>query len=303
MVTYSLLNRSEINNSPSGSPFTRPLVWIPITTAILLSAAFVFHSSPKSKPVYETYPNAIPFSAAPIKIGLDEFINCNPFGTIGRLLVDIEIPTNIIWKPYDSSCNPSSYLKALYRAPGDTSPLITGADGATTSAEANALREQEDGVNTTRDYLPWLMNKTVLIHGDSIDRFHLKDFCDLVGGNLFNVGTNHPAHPMAYSAAHIVEMGSSGEESDASKERWRLHQEKESFWGSRGIEGQLLTNPWVCDIQEYGFTMINVFTFGLEGAENFFGTERWYHGPGLILASSFEFSRTDVDFQRRIWQD
>lgn len=132
----------------------------------------------------------------------------------------------------------------------------------------------------TREYLPWLKDRTVVIHGDSIDRFHLKDFCELVKGRLFLVSTDHPASPPSYHLPHIPEMDAAGSETARSKQQKELRESYEQVWNNRPTGGQELTNPWVCDVEEYGFTMINVFTFGLEGAENFFGSERWYHGPG-----------------------
>lgn len=46
-----------------------------------------------------------------------------------------------------------------------------------------------------------------------------------------------------------------------------------------------MTGPWVC-IEEYGTTFISVFMWELEGAEEFFEADRWYHPPGEFLLFS-----------------
>ncbi|BGO91798.1 hypothetical protein NBRC10512_003453 [Rhodotorula toruloides] len=173
---------------------------------------------------------------------------CNPFEANGRLVVDEADPTKNVWVPFDSRCRPSNLMTALYRPPGDTAPIIPPRP---TSRQAG------------RTFLPWLMNRTVVLHGDSIDRFHLKDFCEFVGGRLELITPDHPACPPMWRDPR----------GDA--ERKRL----EDQWAGRPREGWELTNPWVCDIEEYGATLVNVFTWGLEGAEEFFQTERWYYPP------------------------
>lgn len=194
----------------------------------------------------------------------DEFA-CNPFASTGRLHVDEQQPTSNIWTPYDRRCRPSNYLAKLYRSEGDNLPLVP----------ARGDRSSQ------REFLPWLMNKTIVIHGDSIDRFHLKDFCSMVGGKLTLITPEHPASPKPYrQTGDNIEVDMNGQETQASKDRRHTRVQKEQFWEGRPKEGWELTNPWVCDIEEYGATLINVFTWGLQGAEEFFETERWYHPPG-----------------------
>ncbi|GAA5999929.1 hypothetical protein JCM10207_005976 [Rhodosporidiobolus poonsookiae] len=174
---------------------------------------------------------------------------CNPFDSNGRLTVDFTDATRNVWTPFDSRCSPSNLMSALYRPPGDASPLIP----------PKALASNKNG----RAFLPWFMNRTVLLHGDSIDRFHLKDFCEFVGGRLELITPDHPASPPMWRMP------------DGDNAR----RQKEDFWAGRPREGWELTNPWVCDVPEYGTTIVNVFTWGLQGAEEFFGTERWYYPP------------------------
>lgn len=175
---------------------------------------------------------------------------CNPFEANGRLTVDLDDPRDTVWTPYDRECEPSNLMTALYRPPGDTAPLIPPA----------AL----SGSKHNRAFLPWFRNRTVVLHGDSIDRYHLKDFCSFVGGMLTNIDPHHPASPPMWV-----------EPKGDSKRR-----EMEQKWRDRPKEGWELTNPWVCDIEEYGTTLVSIFTWGLAGAEQFFEMERWYHPPG-----------------------
>ncbi|BGP55572.1 hypothetical protein JCM8202v2_003177 [Rhodotorula sphaerocarpa] len=159
---------------------------------------------------------------------------CNPFEANGRLQYDPDVRENNVWIPYDQRCQPSNYLATLAPSP--------------------AHREY---------HLPWFSNRTIVIHSDSIDRYHLRDFCDFVGGVQTNIGPEHPASPAMYRDPH------------ADSARRKL----EDKWNKRPAEGWELTAPWVCDVERYGTTLLNVFTFGLEGAESFFQGERWYYPP------------------------
>ncbi|GAA5950735.1 hypothetical protein JCM3765_000593 [Sporobolomyces pararoseus] len=170
---------------------------------------------------------------------------CNPFEQNGRLKVD---GPSTSWIPFDSRCKPSNLMKSLYKPLGDNSPLIPDPT------------KSPNG----REFLPWFRNRTVLLHGDSIDRFHLKDFCEFVGGKLELITPEHQASPQMWKKPGVV---------DQERREW------EKKWSERPREGQELTNPWICDVQEYGTTLINVFTWGLQGAEEFFQMERWYYPP------------------------
>jgi hypothetical protein len=201
----------------------------------------------------------------------DEF-DCNPFMERGRLLVDKERPSNNVWKPYDTNCQPSTYMASLYTAPKDTSPLIPI---LSTNANDNSLpiARARAGEPVGRAFLPWVMNRTIIIHGDSIDRFHLKDFCDLVKGRLFLIDSHHPSSPAPYRQTTDPDPSAEGEARRAKRVKY------EEIWEGRPTSGQQLTSPWVCDIEPYGTTLISVFTFGLPGGEGFFGSEGWYYPP------------------------
>lgn len=168
--------------------------------------------------------------------------SCNPFEANGRLQYDPDVQENNVWVPFDSRCKPSNMMSDLASSHGKRSATA----------------------------LPWFANRTIVIHSDSIDRYHLRDFCDFVGGKLTNINPEHPASPPMYR------------DPAADAERRKL----EDQWSKRPTEGWELTTPWVCDVQRYGATLVNVFTFGLEGAESFFQSERWYYPPGESSALS-----------------
>lgn len=273
--------RVDYNHAARGY-LRRPIVYLPtLAICTLLLYSFLSPSTTRHEQTFAGYSSRLHESldkldwrTHPKKPSLttnaqgqfDEFA-CNPFTATGRLVVDPEHPLNNLWTPYDKRCKPSSYLNKLYRAEGDLTPLVP----------ARGDRSSQ------RELLPWLMNKTVVIHGDSIDRFHLKDFCTFVGGELTLISPDHPASPTPYretASGEHVEVGMDGQETQASRDRRHQRAQKEQFWEGRPREGWELTNPWVCDVAEYGFTLINVFTWGLQGAEEFFETERWYHPPG-----------------------
>ncbi|SCZ88201.1 BZ3500_MvSof-1268-A1-R1_Chr2-1g04255 [Microbotryum saponariae] len=222
-------------------------------------------SSSGSRPGFRN-PAHVPSKKRPT-YQLSEF-NCNPFEELGRLIVNVEDVTANVWAPYDRSCAPSNYMKDLYRSADDNVPF--------TPRTASAIEEIGDGPGASRRWLPLLVDRTVLIHGDSIDRFHLKDFCELVKGELTLIDPKHPESPPPHRSSEHLSPGVSEEERNRRKE-------KEATWEKRPTEGHVLTNPWVCNVQEYNFTLINVFTWGLEGAEEFFETERWYHPPGEMF--------------------
>jgi hypothetical protein len=269
-VPYSKLRCEYEKPSRSRSRWSalrRPIVVFPALAIGLIVALLVHRSSqdrnsPFSTPISSRLHDSLDRSDwgshkhGPTTGG--EF-DCNPFATGGRLHVDVAVPTNNVWNPFDSNCKPSNYLASIYRSEGDSSPLIPLASSASSAS------------SSSRQFLPWLMNRTIVIHGDSIDRFHLKDFCAFVQGRLTLITPDHPASPPPYHQPLT--------EKDSTENR-NTRQEKERFWEGRPREAIELTNPWVCDIEEYGATIVNVFTWGLQGAEEFFQTERWYYPPG-----------------------
>lgn len=213
---------------------------------------------------------------------------------MGRLVVDEKEPTGTMWKPYEPDCEPSRLMASLYHPAGTTPPFIS----------PGTMEEGPDGeklkVGAPGQSMEWFRNRTVVLHGDSIDRFHLIDFCELVGGSLFLVTPSHPASPKSYHLPHIPEMGPDGKETAASRETETKRLKLEASWEGRSQEAMGLTRPWVCDIEEYGTTLVNVFTWGLEGAEELYKDERWYYGPGesclYPLSRDIGLTRIDCSF-------
>ncbi|KPV75034.1 uncharacterized protein RHOBADRAFT_53936 [Rhodotorula graminis WP1] len=252
----------------------RPAVLLP-TVAFCLVLALVSHHAPSPTPdsldldpaqtgykdrlhdSFDRLASSWRTAATRPQSEADREWTCNPFEANGRLHVDLADPRKTVWTPFDSRCAPSNLLAALYRPPGDLEPLIP--PHALDGGDRDAKTASKSG----REFLPWFRNRTVVLQGDSIDRFHLKDFCEFVGGRLELVTVDHPACPPPYLVA----------DADSERREW------EQKWANRPDDGQALTQPWVCDIEEYGTTIVNVFTWGLEGAEDFFRTERWYYPP------------------------
>lgn len=93
-----------------------------------------------------------------------------------------------------------------------------------------------------------------------MERLHLSDFCDMVGGNLTNITPKHPASPKTYRKPMPTILGPDGLETADSirlkQERiaWEDHMEnRENSW--------YFTRPWVCDLKEYNATLVNIFAW------------------------------------------
>lgn len=272
------------------SNLRRPVIFLPLGGAVLFFFLIFHHTShPESMAAlpatihtsFDHVTSAIK-DAAGFSSTFGPEWDCNPFNSIGRLWVDKTLPTENKWEPFDPKCHTSSYLNKLYRVNGDYTPLIPG------GARDDGLTGTKADHESTREYLPWLVNRTILIHGDSIDRFHVKDFCSFLQGHLFLVSPDHPASPVPFRQPHVAILGADGEETPASVERFKEREAQERLWESRPRDGVELTSPWVCDIEEYGATFIQVFTWGFQGAEHFFGSERWYHAPGSHGVSLYQ---------------
>ncbi|KAI5480761.1 hypothetical protein MNV49_007167 [Pseudohyphozyma bogoriensis] len=264
----------------------RPAIFVPLaSTVILLILIFQRSSSnnealtsyiPLADSLHSSFDSLTSTFKGKADLGSGEW-GCNPFEAKGRLIVDLKVPTNNRWVPYDTTCKPSTYMESLYRGPNDDGPLIPPKTPVEQAEEIGADGRPVRHVG--REFLPWFMNRTLVIHGDSIDRFHLKDFCHFLKGNLFVVSPDHAASPPPYHQTPVVEIAENGEETPESKARNDARREQERVWEARPKDGIDLTNPWVCDIEEYGTTVVSVFTWGLEGAEDYYGIERWYNPP------------------------
>lgn len=86
-----------------------------------------------------------------------------------------------------------------------------------------------------RDPFPWLHNRTVVIFGSSVDRNHVNFFCKFAGGRLVTVMPESPLSPRPLEAGWLPEGASVGPASQ----------------------------PRYCRIEEYSFTIVFVFHYGI----------------------------------------
>lgn len=113
------------------------------------------------------------------------------------------------------------------------------------------------------DKLEWLRNRTVMLIGDSIERDHVTQFCDLLGQPVTIAKGNHKyAVPVDFSAT------------SASVKNDRLRR-----LALKGLQESTL--PRVCYIPEANFLLTNVYHFGLDELDYWKGLDQ-FHGPGSI---------------------
>ncbi|GAA6040517.1 hypothetical protein JCM8097_005444 [Rhodosporidiobolus ruineniae] len=204
--------------------------------------------------------------------------SCNPFKEPGRLFVDTENKFGNVWKPYEEDCRPSQLMEGVIKSieAAKSKPFRHHRVGPQRSHDTTVRRKEvdDDGV----PFFPWLVNATILLQGDSMERLHLSDFCDLIGGTLHNINPKHPASPPIYRKPMPTILGPDGLETaesiKAKEERIKLEDE----WEARE-KSWYFTRPWVCDIAEYNATVINTFLWGMEDMEDAYYTEEFYHGP------------------------
>ncbi|POY73499.1 hypothetical protein BMF94_3436 [Rhodotorula taiwanensis] len=171
------------------------------------------------------------------------------------------VPFNNVWRPYEEDCSASQLFQGMIR--GDTT-----------------LRSPASSDGNIR--YPWLMNATVLLVGDSMERLHLNDFCDLVGGEAINIHPNHLASPPPYHKSIKPVFGADGLETAESKMARRQRKQLEDAWERREHTWNYM-RPWVCDVKEYNFTMLFTFAWGMEDMESVFQSEDFYHAPSTWL--------------------
>lgn len=91
-----------------------------------------------------------------------------------------------------------------------------------------------------------------------MERLHLADFCELVGGEATNINPNHTASAPIYRKPMPTILGSDGKETEASIRAKEDRIKLEDSWEARQ-NSWFFTRPWVCDIKEYNATIINTF--------------------------------------------
>lgn len=199
------------------------------------------------------------------------------------MLTSVFLQTNNLWKPFDQDCPPSTLMKGLYVPKATAEPVEPLLSGPFRTDDASIRLNSRVGEQPSRlrPHYPWLVNATILLQGpsassqqvlstttsltrstagDSMERLHLNDFCILVGGVLTNIDPSHPASPPIYRKQLPTILGPDGLETSESIEAKALRVIYENQWDDRPSSWPI-TRPNVCDVKEYGATIISVFTW------------------------------------------
>ncbi|KDE05354.1 hypothetical protein MVLG_04268 [Microbotryum lychnidis-dioicae p1A1 Lamole] len=193
---------------------------------------------------------------------------CNPFKELGSLHVDVQKDVNNAWVPFDEDCEPSTLMKDLLD------------HLAIKRSRINSWQKKP----VIEEPFPWLINATVILHGDSMDRLHNNDWCGFVGGNKINVDPDHPWSPPIVRKEMPTMLGDDGKETQDYIDAKVARAQSEDQWGSRKGDNWFQTRPWVCDLQEYNATVVNVFTWGvLQDMEAVYAGENFFHSPSTYM--------------------
>ncbi|GAA6059003.1 hypothetical protein JCM10212_001713 [Sporobolomyces blumeae] len=217
--------------------------------------------------------------------------SCNPFKEPGRLNVDEKDKFANVWQPYDEECRPSRLMEQLITSLESARKKHKGFRMERKKAK-RPLHGQESLGEVDEDgapFLPWLANATILLQGDSMERLHLADFCDLVGGEATNISPKHNASAPTYRKPMPTLVDLDGSETKASIKAKEERRRLEDSWEARE-QSWFFTRPWMCDIKEYNATIINTFIWGMEDMEEVYSTEDFYHGPSTWLQRFHEIT-------------
>ncbi|GAA5895694.1 uncharacterized protein JCM6883_001591 [Sporobolomyces salmoneus] len=211
--------------------------------------------------------------------------SCNPFKEPGRLLSDDKDASKNAWQPYDESCKPPRLMQGLMDSLKQARTEPKGNFRMQKKLKKNGRKEGGQLLEVDENgalFYPWLVNATILLQGDSMERLHLADFCDFVGGEATNISPNHTASAPIYRKPMPTILGPDGKETEASI---RTKQDRiwlEDSWEARQASWHF-TRPWTCDVKEYNATIISTFLWGLEDMEEVYHPEEFYHGPSTWL--------------------
>lgn len=208
---------------------------------------------------------------------------CNPFDEPGYINYDSKHYLNNTWKTFRPDCMPENLMKQLVE---------------------DLQRYSRGGDHKSPRALPWLQNRTIVLIGDSIDRFHLRDFCDLLSASIeppfhpvSDVGRSpSPSTPDSPSQSFHVDPNSklttppyffnpqdhSKTPDDWPSDKRSQFAQQQEEWAKRD---NIRTKPWVCEVPIYGFRIVSLFTYGLEPYQSgyFFSNEDWYLPPSGFL--------------------
>lgn len=194
---------------------------------------------------------------------------CNPFHQRGYLHVNRTSIDDNYWAPYDRSCPPSRLFRLVRQ---------------------DAISPSSPDVQ-----LPWLVNRTVALVGDSVDRAHIRHFCDLISSPFHNVSDaardNSPSGWGMPSVSYVVPFDSPVSpppyihplDKTGGPSTWPpgVYEEHKERWKSTHSN---LNRPWVCRVERYNFTLVWIFTWGMdppfEGIQ--FAREADFHPPSSI---------------------
>ncbi|KNZ52150.1 hypothetical protein VP01_3672g1 [Puccinia sorghi] len=184
---------------------------------------------------------------------------CNPFQRKGFLHYNSTDPGDNTWRPYSPDCPPSNLFQRLKQ-------------------DLHSRAEPFD--ESDQDEFAWLRNRTVVLIGDSIDRYHNVDFCNVLSWEpgstekdpiisenrptrTYYIDVNSPLSPPPW---HFHPEDPLKPPDDWPADEHELFATQTPIWDSGKINANT-TRPRVCEIPKYGFTMISLFNWGLDPKE------------------------------------
>lgn len=92
-----------------------------------------------------------------------------------------------------------------------------------------------------------------------MERLHLADFCDLVGGETQIIDPKHPASAPTYRKPMPTILDKNGKETLESIKAKEERRKLEDYWEKSRENSWFITRPWMCDIKEYNATLVSTF--------------------------------------------
>ncbi|KAA1112052.1 hypothetical protein PGT21_021189 [Puccinia graminis f. sp. tritici] len=184
---------------------------------------------------------------------------CNPFHEKGFLHYNASEPGDNTWRPYAPDCKPSNLFQKLKQ-------------------DLHSTRETFGA--SEKDEFAWLRNRTVVLIGDSIDRWHNVDFCNVLSWEpgsterdpiisenrptkTYYVGADSPLSPPPW---HFHPEDPLKPPEDWPEDEHELFKFQTPIWDAGQINANT-TRPRVCEIPKYGFRVVSLFSWGLDPKE------------------------------------
>jgi hypothetical protein len=183
---------------------------------------------------------------------IDAYHRCNPFKERGYIRNDENIE-KVLYMPFDKSCPASNLF---------THEFIH------------------------QKHLPWFgnHNRTIVLIGDSIERFHVTDLCEYLGIESERISLNHPASPPIFFTPGIRNATLRQKEQE-------LGEKKTPKTRPHLCRVEVCASTQGCDKQEQKtfLNIINFFTFGASVVGELLDEKPTYHPPcELVLSICFE---------------